>query len=208
MTNAALHPTSLERAKNRLAHDIRTDPTDTFRELHSKVLAEVKALEKDLAALNDSITELEAEYANQDSAYQSRRAREVTLYGAGSPLVSALDAGHKAHLQLRLPARTTALAISDQMDRVFKNYLDGGFSPAELRSAAEAGIGVLANTGPLTVALEIFKGIDKMIDRLDAEKRQAQQYALKLEILAKVIASFASMFRTLRERAEQRLEAF
>ena len=41
-----------------------------------------------------------------------------------------------------------------------------------------------------------------------AEKRQAQQYALKLEILAKVIASFASMFRTLRERAEQRLEVF
>ncbi len=208
MPNVELHPISLDRARNRLAHDIKTDPTDTFRELHSKVLAQVKKVENDLTALHDSMTELETGYTKQDSEYQNRRAREVKLYGADSSFVSALDASHKSHLELRLPARKTALAISDQMDRAFKNYLDGGFSPAELRAAAEAGIGVLANTGPLTMAVEIFKSIDKAIDRLDAEKRQAQQYALKLEILAKVIASFATLFRTLRERAEQRLEDF
>jgi hypothetical protein len=208
MPNAELHPISLDRAKHRLAHDIKTDPTDTFRELHSKVLAEVEILAKDLAALDVSMKELEAGYAKQDSEYQSRRAKEVKLYGANSPLVSALDSSHKANLALRLPARETALAISDQLDRAFKNYLDGGFSPAELKAAAEAGIGVLSSTGPLTIAVEIFKGIDRAIDRLDAEKRQAQQYALKLEILKKVIAGFATLFRTLRERVEQRLEDF
>ena len=104
MPNAELQPISLERAKNRLAHDIKTDPTDTFRELHSKVLAEVKKVESDLAALDDSIAELEAGYAKQDSEYQARRAREVKLYGADSPLVSALDASHRSHAELRLPA--------------------------------------------------------------------------------------------------------
>ena len=208
MPNLELRPTSLERAKSVLKHNIKTSATQTFRQLDSKVLKQVEIVEKDLAALDDSMTKLEAEYAKQDSEYQGKRAKEVKLFGPKSASVSVLDTRHKLSLADRLPARKTALAISEQLDRVFENYLDGGFSPAELKAATEAGIGVLSSTGPLTVALEIFKSIDKMIDRLGAQREQAEQYALKLEILEKVVSSFASLYRTLRERVEKRLEEF
>jgi hypothetical protein len=208
MPNLELRPISLDRARNRLAYDIKTGATETLRHLHSKLLAEVEILDKDLAALDVSMTELEAGYAKQDSQYKSDRKREVARYGATSSFVSTRDTLYKLSLDDRLPARQRALAISEQMDKAFENYLDGGFSLAELKALAEAGIGLPSGMGPLTVAVEIFKSIDKALDRLGAQREQAEQYALKLEILTKLIESFASMFRTQRELVLQRLDEF
>lgn len=60
MPKPELRPISIDRAKNRLAYDIKTGATETLRGLHSKLLAEMEILDKDLAALDVSMTELEA----------------------------------------------------------------------------------------------------------------------------------------------------
>lgn len=72
------------------------------------------------------MTELEAAYATQDSEYQSKREQLAKRHGVDSAFVSALDTRYKLDLAGRLPAQKTALAISEQMDKAFKNYLDGG----------------------------------------------------------------------------------
>ena len=84
MPKPELRPISIDRAKNRLAYDIKTGATETLRGLHSKLLAEMEILDKDLAALDVSMTELEAGYAKQDTQHKSDREHEVARYGATS----------------------------------------------------------------------------------------------------------------------------
>ena len=208
MENLELHPISVGRVKNRLADDIKHRPTATYRELHSKLLRSVEAMEKDLAALEDSITELEDAYASLDAEEQRKREREIKGLGRDSASARIRKGRLKSSDADRLPAREIAFAISEQMDKAFKNYLDSGVSPAELKAAAEAGVGALPGAGLLTLIVNIFRSIDKAIDRLGAETDKSEQYPLKLEIFQKVVESFAALFRTLQGRVETRLKEF
>lgn len=200
MTRPALPPVSIDRVKNTLADAIRSSVTESHRELHGKALQQVVAMEKDLFVLEAAIAELEAEYDEQDASYARRRERRVATFGADSMLVSGLDGSHGVLQAGRLQARDIASQVVAQMDLAFDRFLNGGIGLEEFTAAARLTLGTFAGAEPASVFLQILERLRKSIDRLDVEREQSEQYALKVEIFAMLAGGFASLFRRLNQR--------
>jgi hypothetical protein len=205
MAESALRPVSIDRVINLLVHEIDNGPTKTFRTLHAEALDTMKALERDLAETDAAARTLETAYAELDAIHARDRARHIEMFGSDSAQLPIKDRLYAISVDRRLAAREVAAAMAAQLDIMLKNFLEGGVTVAELKSAAELGIGALPGTAPLTIALEGWKSLDKSIDRLGQMRDAGEQYALKVEIFSTVVASFSALFRALRQNIDREL---